>query len=217
VDIKKITLFGFPLINTKIDKNSYNKKSIISAIEKNFKLNKRRNNWDKTSVLHHSYNDESNLEYHKVNFDTLIPVYKKVLRGMFNNMASRLSYNFTFGIVNYTCLSKSNYMESHVHPGTDFTAVHYIQFDKKHHTSTRFENTSPYADYIRDLRPELDKIFCEKDYLNSWVYQNWTLDDVEEDYFYLSPSFLKHKIPPQHSKNKNRITIILNITLKRKE
>jgi len=213
--IQNIILFGFPVMSVKIDQKSYNKKSIISTIEKNFKLNKKRNLWDKVSSLHHLHSDESNPAYHKVNFDSLIPVYKKVLSAMFNKMTFLMAYNFDFKIVNYTCLADSNYMESHIHPGTDFTAVHYIQFDKKHHTSTRFENALPHATFIGDLNPELIKILSTRDPSNSWAHKGWNLD-VEEDYFCFSPSFLQHKIPPQTSKKKNRITIILNINLRRR-
>jgi len=38
MNINKNILFGFPLMITKIDKKSYNKKSIISAIEKKFQI-----------------------------------------------------------------------------------------------------------------------------------------------------------------------------------
>ena len=58
--VKHTTLFGFPVMIQKIDQKSYNKKSIISTIEKNFKLNKKRNRWDKQSVLHHAYKDFNN-------------------------------------------------------------------------------------------------------------------------------------------------------------
>jgi len=212
--IKNTILFGFPAMSMKIDKNSYDKKSIISTIEKNFKLNKKRNLWDKTSVLHHAYNDFSNPKYHKVNFDTLVPVYKKALGAMFNNMTLLSDYDFKCDIVNYTCLSKSNYMASHIHSSSDFTAVHYIQFDKKHHTPTTFESSLPHVEYINRLNPQLTKILSNKDNLNSWAYRNWIID-TEEDDFCFSPAFLKHKIDPQTSKNKNRITIVLNITLKK--
>ena len=155
-------------MNTKIDKKSYDKKSIISTIEKNFKINNKRNFWDKASVLHHAFNDASNPQYHKVNFDTLIPVYKKTLFALFNKMDFISSYHFNFRVDNYTCLSNSNYMSSHVHPS------------------------------------------------NSWMYKDWG-SNVEEDDFYFYPAFLKHKIDPQTSKKKNRITIVLNITLEKDE
>jgi len=209
-----INLFGFPVVVAKIDKKSYDKKSIITTIEKNFKLNKKRNRWDKISVLHHAYSDFSNPKYHKVNFDTLIPVYKEVITSIVKNMVLRTPWKFKFKIVNYTCLSNSHYMQSHVHTGTDFTAVHYIQFDKKHHTPTTFENTLSHSLYGEHLRPELSKILSYGHPSNSWMCGTWKLN-IEEDDFCFSPGFLKHRIDPQTSKNKNRITIILNINLTR--
>ena len=200
-------------MSTKIDSKSYNKKSIVSVIEKNFKLNKTRNKWDKISVLHHVYNDDPNPKYHKIDYSTLIPVYEKTITSILESMDLLSTFRFDFSIINYTCLSNSNYMHSHIHPGVDFTAVHYIQFDKKHHTSTRFENTSPHANYLRELRPHLIKKLSNKHPSNSWAYEDWGLN-IEEDDFCFSPSFLKHRIDPQTSKNKNRITIVLNITLK---
>jgi len=211
MDLIHNTLFGFPVVTTKIDKTTYDKKSIISTIEKNFKLNKERNSWDKGSILHHAYNDFSNPKYHYVDFDTLIPVYKETLISIFKGMDISSTFDFDFRIVNYTCMSNSNYMRSHVHP-KDFTAVHYIQFDKKHHTPTIFENSLPHIDYINELSPQLTKILSKKDNLNSWTCGKWRID-TEEDDFCFSPAYLKHRIETQTSKNKNRITIILNIYL----
>ena len=218
--VKHTTLFGFPVMIQKIDQKSYNKKSIISTIEKNFKLNKHRNLWDVTcrpvdrSVLHHAFKDFDNPKYHKVNFDTLVPVYKKVISKILDNFPMT-PVDFEFTISNYTCLSNSNYMASHLHPSSDFSAVHYIQFDKEHHTGTTFENSLSHVEYIGELRPELTKIFSPSHAVNSWIYGNWEIG-VDEDDFCFSPSFLRHKIEPQISPNKNRITIALNITLKRK-
>ena len=212
--VKHTTLFGFPVMIQKIDQKSYNKKSIISTIEKNFKLNKKRNRWDKQSVLHHAFKDFDNPKYHKVNFDTLLPVYAKVLGEMFKKMDLLTgAHRFNFNIVNYTCLSKSNYMASHVHPKVDFTAVHYIQFDKKYHTPTTYENHLPCIDYVNNITPKLTKILSNKHPTNSWAYPDWTLD-IEEDDFCFSPGYLKHRIDSQTSKTKNRITIVLNIVLK---
>ena len=216
MNINSTTLFGFPVMDTKIDKKSYDKKSIISTIEKNFKISNQRNSWDKESVLHHSFNDWNNSKYHRVDFDTLVPVYKKTLLTMFNKMNITSTYHFNFIVDNYTCLSNSNFMQSHVHPGADFTAVHYLQFDKKHHTATKFENTLPYVDYIQAIRPQLFEVLSAKHPLNTWAYKDWTAH-VEEDSFYFYPAYLKHQITPQTSKKKNRITVVLNITLNKGE
>jgi len=210
------TLFGSPVIMTKLDPKSYDKKSIISAIEKNFKLNKTRNKWDKRSVLHHSYDDVSNPRYHKVKFASLLPVYKETITNIFKNMALTGAWEFDFKVVNYTCLSQSNYMASHIHPEVDFGAVHYLQFDKKHHTPTKFESTLPYAPYIPTLRPDLFKILSSKHLSNSWAWSTWEIGTKEDDFCFF-PAFLKHAINPQTSKNKNRITVVLNISLRKRQ
>ena len=210
------TLFGFPVIMTKLDPKSYDKKSIISTIEKNFKLNKTRNKWDKQSVLHHSHDDVANPRYHQVKVESLLPVYKEVITNIFKNMALTGAWEFDFKVVNYTCLSQSNYMASHLHPEVDFSAVHYIQFDKKHHTPTGFKSTLPYAPYISTLRPDLFKILSPKHLSNSWAWDKWEIG-IEEDDFCFFPAFLKHGINPQTSKNKNRITVVLNISLRKSQ
>ena len=210
------TLFGFPLIMTKLDPKSYDKKSIVSAIEKNFKLNKTRNHWDTQSVMHHSYDDVYNPRYHKVEFASLTPVYKEILTNIFKNMQLTAAWEFEFQIVNYTCLSHSHYMASHVHPEVDFSAIHYIQFDKEHHTPTKFKSTLPYTPYISTLRPDLFKILSPKHLSNSWALGTWEIG-TEEDDFCFFPAFLKHGINPQTSKNKNRITVVLNISLRKSQ
>jgi len=216
MDLIHNTLFGFPIVTTKIDKTTYDKKSIISTIEKNFKINKKRNKWDKISVLHHSNGDESNPDFHKVNFSSVIPVYEKVIKAILDPMSKNSACDFKFTIANYTCLSNSNYMAPHHHPNNDFTAVHYIQFDKKHHTSTTYDNLFAHADYLYLLRPDLSKIFSPTHSPNSWMFPDWRVK-AEEDDFCFSPAFLKHKVEPQISKKKNRITLVLNIALERKK
>ena len=78
-----------------------------------------------------------------------------------------------------------------------------------------FENTSPHIDYLLQLRPKLMKLLSNKHPSNSWAFKDWSLD-TEEDDFCFSPAYLKHRINPQTSKKKNRITIVLNITLEPK-
>tara|TARA_R110001592_G_scaffold132413_2_gene346978 strand:+ start:8364 stop:9023 length:660 start_codon:yes stop_codon:yes gene_type:complete len=214
MSIQNTSIFGFPLINTRIDKKSYNKKNIISNIEKNFNINNFRNNWDNESVLHHSNNDWDNEKFNKINFETLIPIYKKIIINIFNEL--KIVSNFEFKIVNYTCLSNTNYMSPHIHSDSDFSAIHYIQFDKKNHKGTTFVNTSPYVDYIKKLAPHLFEKLSSKNIQNSWLFGTW-LNEVKEDDFYFYPSYLKHKIDPQISKDKKRITIALNINLIKKE
>ena len=216
MQIKNKNLFGFPIIKTKINKTLYDKKNIINTIEENYKINNKRNNWDDLSILHHVSNDWKNTKFKKINFNKIIPVYKDILQKTLNKLNFICKYSFKFVIVNYTCLNKHNFMQPHIHPKCHFTAVHYLQFDKNNHTGTRYHNTLPFIEHLGELAPELLEISSKNDFTNSWLCGSWR-EDVEEDDFYLYPSFLKHSIDPQKSKNKKRMTIILNITLKKQK
>jgi|TARA_R100001460_G_scaffold4116_1_gene11909 hypothetical protein len=212
MQINNKIIFGFPIMSTKINKNSYDKKNIVSTIETNFKINNKRNNWDKESLLHHSANDRNNLKYKKINFKSILPVYKETILSMLKKLNTICNYSFEFDISNYTCLSNNNFMKPHIHADCHFTAVHYLQFDKKNHKGTRFINTLPFTDYIKEIAPGLYNVLSLNDNKNSWLCESW-IDNVEEDDFYFYPAYLKHTIDPQVAKNKNRITIVLNIKL----
>lgn len=214
--INKFFLFGFPITIIKLDKNSYNKKSITSTIEKNFKISPKRNSWDSFSVLHHSYDDELNPKYHKVNFDSLVPIYKKGIETFLSTTDLLAHCDYSFQIVNYTCFGESQYMAAHSHPEVDFVGMHYIQFDKKNHTPVVFDNTLPHKDYIRLIRPDLEKILSPTKSSNSWISQAW-MPEIQEDDFCFFPGYIKHHVDPQKSKKKRRIAIVLNITLKKKD
>ena len=212
----KTLIFGFPVFTTKISKSLYERKKIISTIEQNFKINNQRNKWDKQSVMHHSYNDWSNPTYKKVNFSTLLPVYKKVIQEIVDQMSFSKPIQYTFQIVNYTCLGSSNYMASHDHPGCDFSAVHYLQFDKVNHSPTLFENSSPHVNYMLTLRPDLLATLAPNHNVNSWAYRDWKLDSDEDD-FCLVPGVMRHCIESQQSKKKNRITVVINVDIKKQD
>mgnify|MGYP003625578333 CR=1 FL=1 len=127
----KETVFGFPVLKTSIDPKSYNKKKVISTIEKNYKIDKNRNNWDSRSNLHHAHNDFNNSRFNKINFDELFEVYKKALSEMFTSFSYTEETKINFDIINYSCLGKTQYMDTHLHSENDFNAIHYIQFDEK--------------------------------------------------------------------------------------
>jgi len=209
----KTLLFGLPVFQTKISKSLYDKKKIISTIEENFNTQNYRNHWDTQSVMHHSYNDWSNPKYKRVDFSSLVPLYKKVIQKGIDQISFNRPIQYTFEIVNYTCLSKTNYMTAHDHPGCDFSAVHYIQFDKENHTPTLFESTLAHANYMTALRPELLKTLTSDHNLNSWAFKDWKLE-CEEDDFCFFPGVTRHSIESQKSKKKNRITIVVNIDIK---
>jgi len=210
-------IFGFPCFIKNIDENLYNKEEIIKDIEYNYNKNKKRNAWDKGKItesnLHHIYNDWNNTDFKKINFDKLIPIYEDVFIEFFKNLKFRKEeVKFKFDIVNYTCLTSSQNMASHFHIDCDFSAIHYIKFDETEHTSTLFENSNTYSNYIENLRPSLNKILDKTCLLNSWYYKNFRFKIKEND-ICIIPGLLSHSILKQAETEKTRITIVCNISL----
>jgi hypothetical protein len=209
-------IFGFPVFIKNIDKKLYDKEQIIKDIEYNYKKDKNRNAWDKNtlnqSYLHHGYNDWNNENFKKINFDKLINVYKNVFTEFFKKLKLNKDIKFKFEIINYTCLTSSQNMESHSHADCDFSSIHYIKFDETIHTSTLFENDNNFASFSEFIRPNLKNILNKNDILNSWYYKSFRLN-MKEDDICITPGIISHSITKQLKTNKKRISIVTNITL----
>jgi|DEB0MinimDraft_4_1074332.scaffolds.fasta_scaffold01006_3 hypothetical protein len=211
--IQKYNLFGFPIVHSNIKPSLFDKKEILKDIEDNYRLSNERNNHTIHGNLHHSIMDEDNFNFKKINYETIIPVYAKLITKILKTFEFKRNIKFNFNVVNYTCLSNSQYLGSHNHNESDFTAVHYIQFDEKNHTSTRLINPNPNANHTKILCPRLYNLLSNTDVENAWIYKNWTLNVKENDFVFM-PGLLEHEILPQKSIKKNRITIVLNINIK---
>ena len=208
-------IFGLPIYIENIDPNSYDRKKIIRDIEFNYKKDKHRNKWAKDfekSNLHHDNGDQNNLKFKKINYNKLIPIYVEVFKTFFNNLNLKKSLKFKFNIVNYTCMTSSQFMKEHYHPETDFTAVHYIKFDKTVHKSTLFENCNIFSSYCHSLQPNLKNVLDEKNINNSWFCKNYWMDINEND-ICITPGLLFHSVPSQPETNKTRITIVSHINV----
>jgi hypothetical protein len=211
-------LFSLPIYTYSVDENLYDRKDIINTIEDNYKKDKNRNLWEKNtdsikSNLHHNFSDYKNEDFKEPNYEKIIPVYENILLKFLEDLSLKITpIKFKFEIVNYTCMTGSQYMKSHQHSHCDFTAVHYIKYNPNIHKPTLYENTHSFSRYTKDLRPNLKNILNEKDYLNSWYYNSYFLNVKEHD-MCISPSFLLHSVPHQPQTLDTRITIVLDIQL----
>ena len=209
MNFKLLQLYGYPVGIATIDKNTYDNKNIINTIESNFKKNKKRNKWDIFSDLHHTYDDEHNPNQQQVNWKTLFPLYKTAFNNYFKCIFKSEDIKYRMWVANYTCMEESNYMGEHIHHSS-FSAIHYIQFDEENHSPTCFINPYSHGDYFgmvfhKNINPLLDK----KNLLSSWAFNKWHLG-MKEDDLVITPGIMKHRVDPQKSKNKNRITVIIN-------
>ena len=216
MSIELYNIFGFPIVHSFIKPSLFNKSEIIKDIENNYKISEYRNEFDKESNLHHSFKNNNETKFKEINYKSLISIYSNILKKMFNKFNFIKKIKFTFKVVNYTCLGNSQYLSSHIHNDCDFTAVHYIQFDEKNHTSTRIINNNSHAMYYKKMSPNLFNALSNQEINNSWIFRNWILN-VKEDDFVLMPAVLEHDILPQKFVDKKRITIVLNISIEKNE
>ena len=107
-----MTLFGLPYYKVKIIANSYDKENIVKTIENNYQRSSYRNKWDKHSLnssnFHHSNHDENNTLFARVDYSSLIPVYKDIIE-------SFIAAPYKHDIVNYTVCNEGQYMKYHDH------------------------------------------------------------------------------------------------------
>lgn len=211
----KESLFGFPIVKQKIEKNKYDKDKIIKDILYNYNLNPSRNKWDaldsSSSNLHLSYGDDEN-KFKKIDYSTLIPIYTEKIKNFLKNIYFKTPIKFNYTIVNYTCVKSSQYMREHVHPESDFTAVHYLKFDKNEHHSTCFTNTHKHSKFSNNLLPALTKKLDMTKTENSWICEYYNINTDEDD-FVITPSIVEHAIPFHNNCKNHRITVVTNINI----
>jgi len=207
-------LYGLPIYKVNINSLIKKKKEkIIKLITSNYNKSPLRNEWEKgsmyKSILHHSYGDNENKKFNKINFEFLIPHYKKIIESFCKEMKVANKYKYTFKIVNYTASKEETFMRFHIHEDSNFSMVHYLKFNNKKHVPTIFE--SPY--YFNDLLPYRNnfKIFSKEDHKNLWYEKEFVINTIEDDVV-IFPSVLKHGII-QKKTNELRITIASNIML----
>ena len=216
--IEKKILFGLPIYSVKVNPNSYDKKSFLKIVNKNYSIDNYRNKFDDSkSNLHHSYFDETNDKFIKVNYKEigLLDVYNKIFQDFFY-ITLKLKDNFLwkFTIENYTASMENQFLRPHNHlPHCDFATVHYVQFDSTKHRRTEFFNHNDFSPYIGDIRKTLCNVLDKLEPNNSYLFQNWSFDSVEDEMI-IFPSCLKHEVPKcENSVDKLRVTISCNLTL----
>lgn len=205
----KSTFFGLPYYKTKIQPRSYDKEQIIKTIEDNYSQSSYRNEWDKNDLnksnFHHSNSDESNSTFAKVDYSSLISIYRDIIE-------SFIDIPYQHDIVNYTVCNEGQYMKYHDHIfHCDFFMIHYVQFDRRVHQPTLYKNTHVFSDYFEDLR--YDTFSNSNSSIdNAWMRKEYAID-VDEDDVVIAPSAVPHMIPVNQKSAINRITIVSNITL----
>ena len=204
-------IYGLPSYQTNIKPELYEKKKILSQIEKNYKRSKVRNKWNTDSYvktdIHHSIEDNNNPMFKKINYYSLPKHYEELITNFFNKLSLSQNTRFTYNIVNYSCVRHNSVMTPHIHSDCTFSLIHYLSFDKEQHLPTIFKNPY-YFNHLLPYKKNLQNIFANREE-NSWAYQEWIINTVEDDVI-IVPAILEHYVRNIDSK-KSRITIIVNI------
>ena len=209
-------LFGIPFYKTKIDESQYNKKEILDNIEKNYNLDPHRNNWQVNTLytdsdLHHMYNDKNNNNFIQVDVSQLTNLYNEKIIDFFDNFMQE-KYEFTWNLVNYTCMKKNQFMNKHSHPNYDFVGIHYIKFNEQH-SPTVYYNPAIWIDY-KDFLPFFTLVNkTHNQLINSYLHKAIESSVMEND-FVITPGMLSHSVPKSQIDDL-RVTIVIHINIKR--
>lgn len=103
-------------------------------------------------------------------------------------------------------------MQMHRHIPTDFSCVHYLQFNKDQHKGLKIQNTNDFGEFTRLLLPNLYESTNNNDTESSYLYNTYEYTP-EEDEMIIFSSLMPHSIPKQPKANKNRISIVSNIRI----
>jgi len=203
--------FGFPILISSIKPEAYNKKNIIDTITRNYNKQPIRERWAKgfgQTDIHHSYDDENNSKFEKVDYSSLNNSYAEVLQKYIKNLYPISEGNISFRIVNYTASKEQTYMKPHIHSECEFSMIHYVQFDKEH-KSTTFVSPYTHSDFWKN---NLNHILDLQNTNNSWLHEEWQFP-TEEDTVIIFPSILKHYVRNVVSE-RLRIAISTNISIR---
>lgn len=204
-------LFGIPYHKGRIDPSRYNKEKVIQNITQNYSKDPYRNHWGESN-LHHSYNDNHNPEFIRIDYEQLCPLYGEQISNFLELFPTKKPWSYKWQIVNYTCTKGDQMMKAHNHHNSLFHAIHYLKFDSSHQP-TSYINSHAFSLYFKNLYQEekLDEIFDDTYEENSWMQEKYSLNTKEDD-FLIVPSIIFHGIEASFS-DSLRMTIVMNIYL----
>ena len=119
-------------------------KNNINIIESNYSKFPNRNRWNcDCHVIH-----DDDYDVQSINFPFLREQYQKVIEGFCKKENLKL---YSIGDLWYNYYKTGQYQEPHNHQGGEksFTAVHYMIFNNKHHSGTKFSDSDIVAPKVK--------------------------------------------------------------------
>jgi uncharacterized protein (TIGR02466 family) len=224
------TIFSPFLYKVNLNNNDFLKEKVIPQITKKKKKSRslvpvgwfsdvfssyRYDNDDKTVYNGSEYlnGEESKKFYDDFDNTSLMRSYINVVSDFLQDFALINNSNNSVSSFNldmwYNAYARDQYQEWHSHSGglADFSAIHYLKFDKSLHSATGFRNPISKSRIFSSLK-NAERIKSIKNGLYTEVYY----PNVKEGDLIIFPSWLEHICPPNRS-NKLRVTVAFNIEL----
>lgn len=186
----KIDLFPIPVYHFKVPNHEEIKKQYLNDI-----ISKYENN---------EY-DQSSLDWHTKNIHTSFENENQVIKEMPSSYAELFDKIMPFKwegkfVLWHNVYKKFEYQEIHHHIPSDFSAIHFLSFDKEEH------NPPVFFDPGRLAKEKLSYLKINP--------ANSSYIDVEEGSFLIFPSYLEHLVPASKKEYKNyRVTVSVNLNL----
>lgn len=186
----KIDLFPIQIYHFKVPNHEEIKKQylpeIISKYENN-EYNQSSLDWH-TKSIHTSFNDVNQI------IKELPPSYSELFDRV---MPFKWEGKF---VLWHNVYKKFEYQEIHHHIPADFSAIHFLSFDKNEHNPPVFFDPG---------RLPKEKLSYQR-----IMPPNSTHVDVDEGSFLIFPSYLEHLVPASKKEyRKHRVTVSINLTL----
>lgn len=209
-----LPLFTVPYFKGRIDPSRYDKNTIVNDIKNNYLIDPNRNEWDNnkgSTRMHHSYGDDNNGKFKKINFESVSLLYKEQIQEFLDKYFTNTVVGYKWYIVNYTCVSGGQFMREHNHPFSDWSAIHYLKFNPNKDKATAYTNPCDWAYYTQAFFSDEMRKAHSQTFRHSWM-QSIFSPSVEEDDFAIMPSSLRHHIP-YNDTDELRMTIVMHIDI----
>ena len=211
-----INAFPSQIYKASIDPDSYNKTGIIEKAMINYSVEPEKNSWDNESNLHHYY---GSMFEAPGEIKTLEKCYAKIIDEYIKSIKTNHNeLEYRWKMVNFAVNTK--YMAPHDHYyqakgwQSAFSACHYISYDWKDHSPTKFLNPLIFGQYgynTSGISVALDRSNID----NSTYFADYS-PSVREDDIIIFPAWLKHVVINgiKRETNKPRILGVANIDIK---
>jgi len=211
---KHCTLFGMPVFQAEINPKIYDKKRILKDIEYNYKISKQRGSG--YGKWHDSY-ECSDKKFKKIQSDQLVKIYIEKTKTFCKDYLNiKKDCVIKINVTNYTCNKEDSFMSPHMHLGSDFSIVHYLQVPEKS-SPIKFSNQNNFGQYFNYLRPDLYDMVDSQSYLNSWMFEHYSISPLP-DTMLLFPAVMMHQVPYTKEVIKDsRISIVANVNIERND